>query len=145
MDHNIDPCSLFPINQRRQRTTYSPDADRNEIIGWRNTSRRTSWRNRHLSLDVNSQRELRLLRKWHKNLIDLLPIATNHCYTLFLTLFLISKKILIFDLSFRMVEYQWLFLYYLRQSLDQFLKKSMMFAPISYKGLQFFDTSYLVR
>ena len=107
MDNDIDPRSLLPINQRRQRTTYSPDADPNEIIGWRNTSRRTSWRNRHLSLNVNDQRELRLLRSWYNNLIDLLPIATNHCYTLFLTLFLISKKILIFDLSFRMVEYQW--------------------------------------
>ena len=92
MNHDIDPRSLLPINQRRQRTTYSPDADPNEIIGWRNTSRRTSWRNRHLSLNVNDQRELRLLRSWYNNLIDLLPTATTHCYTLFLTLFLASKK-----------------------------------------------------
>ena len=92
MNHDIDPRSLLPINQRRQRTTYSPDADPNEIIGWRNTSRRTSWRNRHLSLNVNNQRELRLLRSWYNNLIDLLPIATNQCYTLYLIVFLVSKN-----------------------------------------------------
>ena len=87
MNHDIDPRSLLPTNQRRQRTTYSPDDDPNQIIGWRNTSRRTSWRNRHLSLNVNSQRDLRLLRDWYNSLIDLLPIATSQCYTLFLTLF----------------------------------------------------------
>ena len=41
MRDSIDPRPPLPINRRRERIRYDVDASPDDIIGWRNLSRRT--------------------------------------------------------------------------------------------------------